>query len=310
MLGKNKNLILVRASATSLHQGWLLPYNWRNWDIIVNYFGDSPCPFKDRDVSLILSKNTKWPAIYELLSQERLPWKNYEYIWFPDDDLQFSGHDANQYFDICRQANLDISQPSLSPRSYFSHLITLYNPNFILRKTNFIEVMAPCFSTRMLTECMNTFRESRSGWGLDYVWQDILSRNGRRSAIVDLVQITHTRPIGGPVYTTLSREGISPEQELSTLLARYGIKNTRQIVTSGITFNGEVLSITGDSGSRLIEILKEGWDALGDTPPHKLQQLINDHREISASLHNNLSKTEKTTISLDGVVNLPPPMFR
>jgi hypothetical protein len=39
-----------------------------------------------------------------------------------------------------------LAQPALTKNSYFSHPLLLQVSNFIYRETNFVEVMAPCFS--------------------------------------------------------------------------------------------------------------------------------------------------------------------
>ena len=253
------NLIVVRAGPTSLHPSWLLPVELRNWDIVVNYFGDDPDQFRNDGILRIDSKGTKWPEIFALFNGGMIDWEDYDFIWFPDDDLAFHGLTANRLFDICREKMLDLAQPSLSKASYFSHLITLHNSSFSLRKTNFVEVMAPCFSRQLLRYCLDTFTESISGWGLDLVWPHRALQMGGHCAVIDEIQITHTRPVGGPTYAALTNSGISPMMEFDRTLKRHGIVDTRQIVKVGITPSGESVELIGNKVDRLLEELAIGW---------------------------------------------------
>src|SRR2546423_553078 len=45
-----RNLVIVRAGDTSLHENWLAGPVDRNWDLIVSYYGDDPERFRAPDV--------------------------------------------------------------------------------------------------------------------------------------------------------------------------------------------------------------------------------------------------------------------
>jgi hypothetical protein len=112
-------------------------------------------------------------------------------------------------------------------------MATLHNRSFRLRYTNFIEVMAPCFSAKALAKLLPTFDENLSGWGLDYVWPMLLGSQAN-VAIIDDVQILHTRPIGAANYGALKERGITAWDEMNELLARRGVTKRGVVIYRAI----------------------------------------------------------------------------
>jgi len=225
-----RNLVIVRAGDASLHPSWLKAE--RNWDIIVNYYGDDPQLYRQNDVCRIDSKGPKWPALHELMEKIQDQIAPYDYIWFPDDDLACAPDTIDRLFDLCRAHDLELAQPALTHDSHIGVSITVANHAFLLRYTNFIEIMAPCFHRALLQRCWPTFATSLSGWGLDFVWPRQAS-DPSKVAIIDALQIKHTRPHGGPNYNALKERGVDPHQEFADLLAREKIELVH-IITGGI----------------------------------------------------------------------------
>lgn len=65
----------------------------------------------------------------------------------------------------------------------------------MMRFTNFVELMAPTFTTDFLnTGVRSTIGEAYTGWGLDLVWPFLLKFPWDKVAIVDGVCIQHARP--------------------------------------------------------------------------------------------------------------------
>ena len=182
MPSNRKNLIIVRAGDTSLHESWLndLSSEARSWDLIVSYFGDDPARYRAHDTVRVDSKGPKWLALHDLLSTLGTQLDQYDYVWLPDDDLEIPSQSTNKVFQWCRDFNLAFAQPALTPDSYISHLITLRNPRFSLRLTTFVEIMAPCFRRDILMRVIPTMAENLSGWGLDYLWSRLISESGGR----------------------------------------------------------------------------------------------------------------------------------
>ena len=237
-----RNLVLVRAGDNSLHPFWLAGADDRNWDLVVNYYGDDPALFRDPDVMRIDSKGPKWPALQDLLTQNQDFLTEYDYIWLPDDDLMASKPDINRMFDICRRHHLGVAQPSLTQDSYYSHLLTVHNPQYELRFTNYVEIMAPCFSAQVLRRTIPLLNCNMSGWGLDFVWPKLVDRPLQDIAIIDAVSVRHTRPIGGPNYKLLKEKGISPWDEMRHFCRQHGLNDEPAIVTHRAVFrNGQMI---------------------------------------------------------------------
>lgn len=212
--GARRNLVIVRAGERSLHPGWLSGEGARSWDIVVNYYGDDPELYRRDDVTRIDSKGPKWPALQALLRENPGFLRDYEHIWLPDDDLETSKEEINRLFEIFAARDLQVAQPSLAWGSYFGHLTTLHNRSFVLRYTNYVEVMAPCFTAGVLEKAVPLFNQNLSGWGLDFVWPKLVDKPMGQIAIIDEVKVRHTRPVGGPNYKMLRERGVSPWDEL------------------------------------------------------------------------------------------------
>ncbi len=271
--GMGKNLVIVRAGDGSLHPGWLAGSGERTWDLLVNYFGDDPERFREPGIRRIDSKGPNWPALHALVAEQAALIAGYDYVWFPDDDLACDTGTINRLFDLCREYRLELAQPALSPDSHLGHAITLRNRSFRLRFTNFVEIMAPCFSADFLARCAPSFGENLSGWGLDYLWPSWAS-DWRRVAIVDGAVIRHTRPVGGPNYQALTETGHTARDELMQVVAKYGIRFAARLVTGGITQDGRLLSASDQSHGDLVADLIAGYlPELGWNSPELLRLL-------------------------------------
>ena len=218
----HKNLVIVRAGDTSLHERWLAGGGKRNWDLWISYFGDDENRFRRNDCRRFDLKGAKWPALHALITERWAEIKRYDYVWLPDDDLDTDASSIDRFFDACRRHHLELAQPALSPQSHRSHLITLVCPTFQLRFSSFVEIMAPCFSGAFLGRCLPTFAETLSGWGIDFIWPGWTSAFDK-IAIVALAVVTHTRPVGGPNYKLLADRGITAKDERRSVLGKYGV---------------------------------------------------------------------------------------
>ncbi len=253
-----KNLVIVRAGNNSLHPGWLAGPEARNWDIVVNYFGDSPTLYRDENVVRIDSKGAKWPALYALFQEHRQEILQYDYIWLPDDDIAADKNTINRMFDLCAELKLELAQPALSHDSYYSHLITLKNSEFMVRYTNFIEIMAPVFSREFLPPCADSFRENLSGFGLDLLWPTWLGGDNK-AAIIDACVVRHTRVLGGPNHKAVVATGITPMKELGGVIAKFGLISNAHKIVGAIDRRGYRMSIAGGQGAELLLRIINGY---------------------------------------------------
>ena len=158
-------------------------------------------------------KGHKWPTIARLLPQ--LP--RYRFYAFIDEDIDVSVDVLNHLFRTGELFGLTVFQGALTPRSHYSHEFSRVVPNSYLRASTFVEIMAPFFSHEALEKCAPTFTLSELGWGLEYLWNDILRSEGM--AIVDKFPMTHIRPVQSNRWK--NQRGESAEQECARMLAEW-----------------------------------------------------------------------------------------
>ena len=166
-------------------------------------------------------KSQKWPGVKALLPKID---QHYDYYAFIDDDISISTEGLNYLFKIGEENNLDLFQAALSERSAISFDLFRVRYNCNIRRTQFVEVMMPVFSSSALKKVFHTFNESESGWGLDYIWAQILKF--KNMAIIDSVVAEHLRPIrfGGEVTS----RGMTRDEELKHLEKKYGFIPTER----------------------------------------------------------------------------------
>jgi hypothetical protein len=199
---KRRVLVVLRAGDTSLHTEWLqgaAPES-RNWDLHLSYFDDRVFPFPDRptDVTLSFEKGTKATGTVACLNKLGKRVEDYDWVWLPDDDLKADGPTLNRFFDIVLEHDLDLAQPALGAGSYVFHDITVQRPHMKLRYTTFVEIMACCFSKRVLGLCRPYLDATVSSWGPNHLFPRMLGYPERKIAIIDETPVVHTRPMGGP----------------------------------------------------------------------------------------------------------------
>ena len=270
---KRRNLVIVRAGDTSLHEQWLEGDADRNWDIIVNYYDNDPQRYRRDDVRRIDSKSLKWPALHDLIQELGDEVFCYDRVWFPDDDLRATKDAINSFFDIFEKNSLVLAQPALSPDSHISHVITLRNRSFHLRYTNFVEIMAPCFSRDFLKQMLPTFNENLSGWGLDYIWPARIT-DATRIAIIDAVTVCHTRPVTSQNNPKFFSDGKNPRQQMATLLFKYGVTPQAPCVRGAIDKSDRRLSMYDVTARDLIDNIIIGYLPEYSKHPDLLMKLV------------------------------------
>jgi hypothetical protein len=197
----------------------------RNYDVaLVNYdHHDTPYDLARQCVWFDTFSTFKYPGIWDMFWDEpRL--LRYDYFWMPDDDIELCPPEINKLFDKARTLNLSLSQPSIekSDTSFPSWEVFIHRESMDFIATNFVEIMCPLFSRDALGKCLDTFRKSQSGWGLDLVWTKLIGDTHSNIGIINSVIAKHTRKIAsGSFYPDLQRKKIRPSQERRSLMNEY-----------------------------------------------------------------------------------------
>lgn len=237
-----RGLVFARVGGRSLHRTWLTqPAVARGWDVQLSTFDPD---FRDDsgDFPLSVDQGTKWDSVARYFRANMDLLDRYDYVLFPDDDLLFDPGVLDELFELNRRHDLYISQPGLTPSSYFSHPLLIACPNFTLRYSTTIEPMCPCIKSSYLREILWCFERWVTGWGQDLIWTHLMADPNRHVAIVDKVRMTHTRPLqSGQIYEHFRRLGIDYEEEMRAIENSFEAMPKTMTVYGGITRQGRKL---------------------------------------------------------------------
>src|SRR3712207_2326761 len=107
-----KSLVLARVGAGSLHPCWLDRGKPRDWDLrLVPY---QALPSQDAIDCVVgdVIPGPKWSGLRELLNTWD-GWRDYDYVWMPDDDIYADQETITRMFAVARELGLDLFAPAL-----------------------------------------------------------------------------------------------------------------------------------------------------------------------------------------------------
>lgn len=216
-----KNLILAAVGEESLHKNWIAKEP--QFDLFLVYYGDKPNRYKEDAKHYLQRKGNKYIMFHDLITYKPEIFDPYDRVLIMDDDLYTETSHLNNFFEIFEQNEFELAQPSII--GYYTHEITLHDPKWLWRCTNFVEIMCPCFSKNALNLCKETFIESEIGWGIDWAWTKLLGFPKNKIAIVDEAIVFHTRPVkSGDFYKNNNLEKLDSMKELQRILDKYEVK--------------------------------------------------------------------------------------
>ena len=231
-----RRLLVVRAGDSSLHPQWLPASGSRTFDLFVLAYGNYPEKYAETVEYFAHCSGLKFDVLHAFISGNYELITSYDYVGFPDDDIAAISTNWDQLFNIMEAYQIDIGQASLIHNGNVSRGITGHVEGLILRWTDFVEVMMPVFSRRVLRTAWETFQHSGTGWGLDFAWQKLYPYTAFPTAIIDAVQVAHTRHSGkGDMYVAAARaHGLPLDQgaqvakhHLAIIKKLYGLRNTQ-----------------------------------------------------------------------------------
>lgn len=205
----------------SLHRNWIYPIH--NFDLHLIIYDKSAIDFNNDTPYITTGHGYKFKLIYKYLIENPKFLEIYDYYYMPDDDILIDSSNISKLFEYMEKYNLNIAQPALYD-SYYTFKHTIREKYSILRFTNFVEIMQPCFSREALNKVLFTFNENESGWGIDYHWGEIIGSNKYDMAIIDDVKSVHTRPVCS--YNPQNKEDLDEylkKHELNTEVNVYNL---------------------------------------------------------------------------------------
>ncbi len=243
MMESRSHLVVARVGAKSLHREWLTGTGPRLWDLQLSQYDDHPGFEHDGDLPLSKDKGTKWDSISRLFEANPGLLDRYRYIMLMDDDVRLNLDDMNRFLNIVDAHDLAVAQPALHPDSYFCYPILLRCAGLRLRYSNFVEGMAPALRSDHLRYVLDWMKTYHSGWGIDRLWAVYMKDPSFRAAIVDEVQMLHTRPHGtGAVYESFHQKSVDPRSDMAKLLSSYENTPDRMLVYGAVTRGGRALN--------------------------------------------------------------------
>lgn len=152
--------------------------------------------------------------IHQYLQRHQL---QYNYIGIIDDDIFFMVSQFNYMLQIAHIHALDVFQPSISLDSYFSHRRFVHAPGYIIRETQWVEIMAPFYRKELFDACSAYFLETISGQGIDcFLMPCIQKIQGKtNTAIIDAAIVRHYRPIRS--HARIYSNGLNNVQEIEKI---------------------------------------------------------------------------------------------
>jgi len=124
--------------------------------------------------------------------------KNYSYLFLWDNDIDVDHFSYKNFIEIMKRNNLQMAQPALSHRSYYTFNLTLKDSNSLVgRYTDFVEVMAPIVKSEDWPIYWEMIRENYNQWGWGYDSYARAYCHYKNIGVIDQETVTHTRPLRG-----------------------------------------------------------------------------------------------------------------
>lgn len=223
---RTKNLVLGVVGDHSVHQTWIDGADRREFDLCLVYFGEHSGRYESDAEYYYQQRGIKFSLIHRLIHEglgEVV--SKYDRVWTPDDDIAATTKQINRLFRIAKTYHLQLAQPAIGEGDV-SYLALRHHPGYLLRYTQFVEMMCPLFTLEAFSQVLPLFAENASGWGLDWVWSSMFPREC--VAVIDGVAVVHTRPMAsGGVHARFSSMGINPSEEGREMRKKHGVRNTR-----------------------------------------------------------------------------------
>jgi hypothetical protein len=210
IFAKNKNLVIVCAGDYSLHINWQTKP--RDYDLMVIYYGDNEekvsfyqanCEYFYRSKGYKIQLARK--ILFEqLFLKQNFNFQQYDYIWFPDDDLLFYKPECvSEMFETASLLGADMFQPALLNENIDSHWSsTKKMQGMYCHAVNIVEIMGFGFNSSTFVHgvlpALHVFDYMNAGWGIEPCIVKLAEASLRRKVkvfVLDNVPILHTKPI-------------------------------------------------------------------------------------------------------------------
>jgi hypothetical protein len=245
---KRRNVLVAPVGDDWSASVWMDRPEAATFDIIALYFGNNDTYLCPLCAAVVHAKGPKWRLFLEFSNSEK--WSTlssqYDYIMLPDDDLHINTCAINKVFSTMRTFDLLLAQPSVCfARGSATWRPELHQaPQFLLRYTTFVEVMAPAYRMDFYHNVVRaTFSKywTYVGWGLDSIWPALLHYPRDRIAIIDAVCMRH-KPSQGALGTNGKKSSV-----YAPGLSPYTAKQEELIVFSAFNYSASTTKALGET---------------------------------------------------------------
>lgn len=228
---KNKNLVIVPFGNNSIESSWIFDDADRSFDVVLHYYHKTITSEKlkveSHSFALYHLCDFKWIMAHDFFTRYPDYLNQYEYFFFPDDDIEIKKETIHYLFDLVSTYRLQMAQPVLLPGSFKSWKILKKKRWSGIRYLSTVELMCPVLSKNAVADLLSTFNLNKSGWGIDILWGEIIRKKfGPKSiAVFDSIGASHTKPVGrGELYEKLGKSAFEERDEIFTT---YSIAKTK-----------------------------------------------------------------------------------
>lgn len=193
----------------------------------------------DADAAHHIYPGGKWIGLCNLFQQNPELLDEYEYFWFPDDDIQTKPEDIKRFFKLSQDRGFELAQPALTPNSVYAYRLTVSNPRFEYRLTNFVELMMPLVHKNLLMQLLPIMAEKHAALGVDWMWHQLVSKPKEQVAIVDSVPMGHYRPRNTHLVSRMRAREVNLQEEREQTFNALNIQPYHQATHAGRLVNGQ-----------------------------------------------------------------------
>ena len=155
---------------------WRYAKEHRTYETIVIGFKDDYVPEPNSyDTFIKYPVRYKWKDLPKLLDDREIPWYNYDYIGYWDDDYCTDIQSVNRALELARRYDFPFFQQSL--RSWTVYPCLEQDKSCTFAKTNFTEMGVPFYRAdifRKVLELLEAYQYRESEWGIDKIMCDYL----------------------------------------------------------------------------------------------------------------------------------------
>jgi hypothetical protein len=227
-----KNLLFAVIGRDEFYKTWFAENNnQQSYDIFLIVYNDlkiDPELFCRTELC-VHAPGYKFQLIKTYVERYLDLFENYEYFFFPDDDIEICPESINAIFEEMNNCKIDICQPALLPtdmRYIWGPALHRRN-DMILHESKLVELMMPFMSRKFLDYSIRFFGENKSAQGVDIVWSKWAAKKGIEMYVFDKYPARHCTQLGGPqndLYSSLAKEGINAHRECADVMQKHGAK--------------------------------------------------------------------------------------